>query len=219
MAHAFEKKQLDGQVFRVIACFVWLPLVNAGVWVNSSVRIAIPRSFSQAPENHRYVPGGSTVNGLDWKRSKNCCLCRLQVRIRGGASQVRSKSSNLFGQADRCRISLALEQFGWESVGGSSWRYPALGQLEGPDDYFGQVAPALWYFRSLVAAKGINVTKYLLHADSEAYYRDADKTGHAALPIADVRILASVKSESTAAKLSERTLRRCLHATEAALAN
>jgi hypothetical protein len=118
---------------------------------------------------------------------------------------------------DRSRINRAFERFGWESVGGTSWRYPALGRSEGPDDFFGQVLPALWFFRSLVAAKGIEVTKYSLDAHSEAYFRDEDGIGHPILPAADLRMLEPSKADSTAAKLSEKSLRKFLNVSEQAL--
>jgi hypothetical protein len=119
------------------------------------------------------------------------------------------------GSDDRRRINLAFESFGWESVGGTSWRYPALGMHDGPDDYFGQVQPALWYFFSLVAAKGIEVTKYSLDAHSESYYREKDSIGHAILPVAKLGML--IPEGSTQSKLSGKRLRRVLEASELAL--
>ena len=73
---------------------------------------------------------------------------------------------------DRMRMELAFRRLGWEHVGGSSWRYPALGTDEHPsEDWFNHVIPALMYFRSIVSHSGMNVTKFTLDAHSEAGFR------------------------------------------------
>ena len=74
---------------------------------------------------------------------------------------------------DRTRIQLAFLRFGWEHIGGSSWRYPELGTQEHPsEDWFNHVIPALMYFRAIVEHSGMNVSKMTLDAHSEAGYRD-----------------------------------------------
>lgn len=73
---------------------------------------------------------------------------------------------------DRTRIELCFRRFGWEHIGGSSWRYPALGTGTHPsEDWFNHVVPALMYFRSIVEHGGMNVTKFTIDAHSEAGYR------------------------------------------------
>ena len=80
---------------------------------------------------------------------------------------------------DRTRIELAFKRLGWEHIGGSSWRYPALGAGHPSEDWFSHVIPALMFFRSIVEHSGMNVTKYTLDAHSEAGYRGGP--GHPAI--------------------------------------
>jgi hypothetical protein len=112
---------------------------------------------------------------------------------------------------DRMRIELAFRRLGWEHIGGSSWRYPALGTDEHPsEDWFNHVVPALMYFRSLVSHSGMNVTKFTLDAHSEAGFR-----GTATLPIGQpIRTAATMTpyapnlAPATEAILSEARLRQ-----------
>ena len=121
---------------------------------------------------------------------------------------------------DRMRIELAFKRFGWEHVGGSSWRYPALGTDEHPsEDWFNHVIPAMMYFRSLVAHSGMNVTKFTIDAHSEAGYR-----GTAVPPIgqpikggADINMYAPNIAPATEAILSELRLRKFLQTAEESL--
>lgn len=80
---------------------------------------------------------------------------------------------------DRTRITLCFKRLGWESIGGSSWRYPALepGGQHASEDWFNHVIPALMYFRSLVEHSGMNVTQYTLDAHSEAGFRGNSNAG------------------------------------------
>lgn len=72
---------------------------------------------------------------------------------------------------DRDRIILNFRRFGWEHIGGSAWRYPALGTQNTSEDWFNHVIPALFYFRSLVEHAGLNVYNFTLDAHSEAGHR------------------------------------------------
>jgi hypothetical protein len=120
---------------------------------------------------------------------------------------------------DRCRISLAFERLGWEGIGGSCWRYPALGVPTGPEDYFNRVQPALSFFRDYVSAKGIKVSTSSLDGQLFSYYRDADSSGFPILPAGEIDLLeVAHKADSTAAKLSKSTLRRYMLAGERELA-
>ena len=47
---------------------------------------------------------------------------------------------------DRGRIYASFQRFGWENIGGSAWRYPALGSQNISEDWFNHVIPALMYF-------------------------------------------------------------------------
>lgn len=72
---------------------------------------------------------------------------------------------------DRARITVAFLRFGWEHVGGSSWRYPKLGTQPVSEDWFNQVIPALMYLRSIVEHSGMNVYRFTVDAHSEAGHR------------------------------------------------
>jgi hypothetical protein len=74
---------------------------------------------------------------------------------------------------DRTRIIACFERLGWEHVGGSAWRYPALGSENEnvSEDWFNQIIPALMYFRSLVEHADLQVSKFTIDAHSEAGHR------------------------------------------------
>lgn len=74
---------------------------------------------------------------------------------------------------DRTRISAAFQRFGWENIGGSAWRYPALGSDNVSEDWFNHVIPALMYFRSIAEHAGLNVYNFTIDAHSEAGHRGA----------------------------------------------
>lgn len=72
---------------------------------------------------------------------------------------------------DRNRVTACFRRLGWEHIGGSAWRYPALGADNPSEDWFNHVIPALMYFRSIAEHAGWNVTKFTIDAHSEAGYR------------------------------------------------
>ncbi len=77
---------------------------------------------------------------------------------------------------DRNRIVQCFTRFGWEHIGGSAWRYPALGTDHIPEDWFNHVIPALMYFRSLVEHSGMDVYQFTIDAHSEAGHRGRTQT-------------------------------------------
>lgn len=79
--------------------------------------------------------------------------------------------STVHDSNDRTRIIACFQRFGWEHIGGSAWRYPALGSTNISEDWFNHVIPALMYFRSLVEHAGINVYNFTIDAHSEAGHR------------------------------------------------
>lgn len=79
---------------------------------------------------------------------------------------------------DRTRIIACFERLGWEHIGGSAWRYPALGSQNVSEDWFNHVIPALMYFRSIVEHAGLDVYNFTIDAHSEAGHR-----GRAAPPL------------------------------------
>jgi hypothetical protein len=72
---------------------------------------------------------------------------------------------------DRNRISICFTRLGWEHIGGSAWRYPALGTHNVSEDWFNHVIPALMYMRSLVEHAGLEVYRFTIDAHSEAGHR------------------------------------------------
>jgi hypothetical protein len=72
---------------------------------------------------------------------------------------------------DRTRVIACFERFGWEHIGGSAWRYPALGTENVSEDWFNHVIPALMYFRSLVNHANLSVYNFTIDAHSEAGHR------------------------------------------------
>jgi hypothetical protein len=118
---------------------------------------------------------------------------------------------------DRTRIQMAFLRLGWEHIGGSAWRYPALNASPHPsEDWMNHVVPALMYFRSLVEHSGMRVTKFTIDAHSEAGYRSGGATpvGQAILPGANIPMYTTGIQQSQDDKLSEARLRKYL--TEAA---
>ena len=112
---------------------------------------------------------------------------------------------------DRMRIELAFRRLGWEHIGGSSWRYPALGTDEHPsEDWFNHVVPALMYFRSIVSHSGMNVTKFTLDAHSEAGFRGTalPPIGQALQPAAAITMYPPNLAPATEAIHSEARLRQ-----------
>lgn len=80
-------------------------------------------------------------------------------------------NGNIPDSNDRTRIIACFTRLGWEHIGGSAWRYPALGTSNASEDWFNHVIPALMYFRSLVEHGGITVDTFTIDAHSEAGYR------------------------------------------------
>jgi hypothetical protein len=77
---------------------------------------------------------------------------------------------------DRTRIRLAFQRFGWETIGGTAYRYPPLSTDEDDsdelEDWFNHVVPALMYMRSLIDSQNIDVTNYTIDAFSSTGWRN-----------------------------------------------
>lgn len=77
-------------------------------------------------------------------------------------------SYNLTGHQgiNNTHIQSMLERFGWENVGGSSYRYPPLDDRSTPrpEDWFNHVVPALMLFRAYVLKQGLTVSHFSLDA-------------------------------------------------------
>lgn len=72
---------------------------------------------------------------------------------------------------DRNRILACFTRLGWERVGGSAWRYPALGTQNVSEDWMNHVVPALMYLRSIACHANLDVYSFTIDAHSEAGHR------------------------------------------------
>lgn len=70
----------------------------------------------------------------------------------------------------RNRIRLAFTRLGWETIGGTAYRYPPLNPVPGnalnAEDWFNHVIPALMYMRALIEHRQIQVTNFTIDAFS-----------------------------------------------------
>lgn len=84
---------------------------------------------------------------------------------------------------DRNQIQSFFERFGWENLGGSSYRYPKLGTTSQPvEDWLNHVIPALMLFRSYVIKYPGSLSKYTL--DIQASTGFSPKSGFGSQPVA-----------------------------------
>ena len=84
---------------------------------------------------------------------------------------------------ERNRIQSFFERFGWENLGGSSYRYPRLGTDDQPvEDWLNHVIPALMLFRSYILTSGRQLTKYTLDVNSSTGYSPNSNYGQPPLP-------------------------------------
>ena len=85
-------------------------------------------------------------------------------------------SYNLSGHqnVDNARILSLFQRFGWVSVGGSCFRYPALNAKEHPEDWLNNVVPALMAFRCYLLkvnkTRKVTCSHYSLDAHSSTGY-------------------------------------------------
>lgn len=69
------------------------------------------------------------------------------------------------------RIQSLFERFGWENLGGSSYRYPKLGTDDQPvEDWLNHVVPALMLFRTYIIRNKKVLKKYTLDVNSSTGY-------------------------------------------------
>ena len=73
---------------------------------------------------------------------------------------------------DRTRIRSAFERFGWEHIGGSTFRYPAFAHDRDFEDWLNCVVPALHFFRSFVLSKNVTLSAFTLDTHSSSCFKD-----------------------------------------------
>ncbi|MEW5883849.1 MAG: hypothetical protein AB1725_06470 [Armatimonadota bacterium] len=77
--------------------------------------------------------------------------------------------------ADRNRIQSMFEMFGWQNLGGSSYRYPKLASSPATEDWFNHVIPALMLFRTAVLRRNLQVTKFTIDVQTSTGYEQGGK--------------------------------------------
>ncbi|MBX3583007.1 MAG: hypothetical protein KF810_14040 [Rhizobiaceae bacterium] len=96
------------------------------------------------------------------------------------------------GTLERNRIQSFFQRLGWETLGGSSYRYPKLGTNDQPvEDWFNHIVPALMLFRCFVVTSGRNLTRFTIDVQSSAGYSQATDFGTPPLPADEVTLYAS----------------------------
>ena len=79
---------------------------------------------------------------------------------------------------DHKRLRSAFERLGWESLGGTAYRYPRLRPNRPPiEDWFNHVLPALMLFRSYVQSNPGRLTRFTLDVQSSTGYDSASGYG------------------------------------------
>ncbi len=113
---------------------------------------------------------------------------------------------------DRARINLSFRRFGWESLGGSSWRFPKLArQALSTEDWMNHVIPALMVFKAIVISQKLNVQSYSLDGSVHSGVRtDNDIIGSKIAASHEVELFDPNVKEARSAKLSESRLRTLL---------
>src|ERR1700730_14657234 len=70
---------------------------------------------------------------------------------------------------ERNRIQSFFERFGWENIGGSSYRYPRLGTDDQPvEDWLNHVVPALMLFRCYILSSRRQLPKFTIDVQASA---------------------------------------------------
>lgn len=89
-----------------------------------------------------------------------------------------------YGTNDHARIKTMFERFGWESLGGSSYRYPRLGTHDQPvEDWLNHVVPALMLFRTyLTSHPEVTLKRFTIDTNSSSGYNPQTGFGVPPLP-------------------------------------
>lgn len=80
---------------------------------------------------------------------------------------------------ERNRIQSFFERFGWQNLGGSSYRYPRLGADQPVEDWFNHVIPAMMLFRTYILRSGRSLLKFTLDVQTSSGFNPATNFGHA----------------------------------------
>jgi hypothetical protein len=64
------------------------------------------------------------------------------------------------------RLLSMFERFGWQSIGGTSFRYPRLGTEQPVEDWFNHVVPALMLLRAYAVRYPGRISRFSIDAQS-----------------------------------------------------
>jgi hypothetical protein len=79
---------------------------------------------------------------------------------------------------ERNRIQSFFERFGWENIGGSSYRYPRLGTDDQPvEDWLNHIVPALMLFRTYILSSGRQLPRFTIDVQSSSGYNSETQFG------------------------------------------
>jgi len=82
------------------------------------------------------------------------------------------------------RIRSAFERLGWERLGNTAYRYPALGGQEQPEDWFNRVVPALMLlgaYSRFASSSGRGLVRFTIDAQSMTGFNHLTQVG--SLPV------------------------------------
>lgn len=90
-----------------------------------------------------------------------------KVNAAKNKDSIKSSTSN--------RITCAFNQFGWESLGGTAYRYPKLHSEHKVEDWFNHVVPALMLLRTLALEEDVSVSRFSIDAHSSTGHSLGDE--------------------------------------------
>jgi len=90
---------------------------------------------------------------------------------------------------ERNRLQSMFERFGWQQLGGTSYRYPSLGSKEPVEDWFNHVIPVLMLFRAYILKSKRKLTRFSLDTQSSTGFNPDNKPafGHAPAHPTDIK--------------------------------
>lgn len=80
---------------------------------------------------------------------------------------------------DYARLKSMFERFGWQSLGGTAYRYPRLGTDQPVEDWLNHVVPALMLFRTYIALHPQSLRTFTLDANASSGFNPDTDFGHA----------------------------------------
>ena len=85
-----------------------------------------------------------------------------------------------YANNDHNRIQCFFERLGWQSLGGTAYRYPRLGTEQRVEDWFNHVVPALMLLRAYATKYPDRMASFTIDVQTSTGCQPA--TGYGALP-------------------------------------